>query len=197
MLLRAAEAAIDGKNESATAYQWLDLNQIDRDFIHLALVAEDQRFFTHDGFDWKEIETARKRAARSGGPVRGASTITMQCARSLFLWPGRSWIRKGAEAYYTFWLELLVPKRRILELYVNVAELGPRIYGVGAAAQRYYGTGASDLSRSQAAMLVALLPAPTAWNPHAPSPRLKRRYSRLLKTPESQPIPGWEQQRRR
>jgi len=194
MLLRDAEARSKGKGDRGRAYRWVPLERIDRDFLHLVLVAEDQRFFEHDGFDWKEIETARKRAARTGTPVRGASTITMQCARSLFLWPGRSWIRKGAEAYYTFWLELFLPKKRILELYANVAELGPRIYGVGAAAQRYYRADAANLSRSQAAMLAALLPAPTAWNPHAPSPRLKRRYARLLKTPPSHKIPGWDGQ---
>ena len=197
MLLRDVEAGSAGKSDRGRAYRWVPMERIDRDFLHLVLVAEDQRFFEHDGFDWKEIDIARKRAARTGTPVRGASTITMQCARSLFLWPGRSWIRKGAEAYYTFWLELFLPKKRILELYANVAELGPHIYGVGAAAQRYYGADAAKLSRSQAAMLAALLPAPTAWNPHAPSPRLQRRYTRLLKTPRSHKIPGWGSSERR
>jgi len=193
MFLRDAEARCTQKHVGPRAYQWVDLAKMDRDFLHLALVSEDQRFFQHDGFDWEEIEIARKRAARKNTPVRGASTISMQCARSLFLWPGRSWIRKGAEAYYTLWLELLVPKERILELYANVAEFGPHIYGVGAAARTYYRADAHSLTRAQAAMLVSLLPAPTAWNPHAPSPKLKRRYARLLRTPSSQPIPGWNE----
>lgn len=196
MLLRQAEAGLHGGAGKSPMYLWMDLARIDRDFVHLALVAEDQRFFEHRGFDWKEIKTARERAARTQRPVRGASTITMQCARSLFLWPGRSWIRKGAEAYYTFWLETLVPKQRILELYANVAELGPGVYGVGAAARRYYDADAGNLTRAQAAMLVSLLPAPTVWDPKAPSPRLKRRYSRLLKTPETFQIPGWQRQGR-
>ncbi len=186
MLLRAMESP-----ETKRAYQWVDLGKVDRDFVHLALAAEDQRFFQHAGFDWQEIEAARTRAARSKTPVRGASTISMQCARSLFLWPARSWARKGLEAYYTFWLELIVPKRRILELYVNVVEIGPQTFGVEAAARRYYGSGAGMLPRSQAAMLVALLPAPTVWDPHAPSPRLRRRHAHLLRMPQDLPIPGW------
>jgi monofunctional biosynthetic peptidoglycan transglycosylase len=197
MLLREAESRWASTPHKSLAYQWVDLDRIDRDFLHLVLVAEDQRFFQHNGFDWKEIETARNRAAKTNEPVRGASTISMQCSRSLFLWPGRSWVRKGAEAYYTFWLELFVPKRRILELYANVAELGPHIYGIGAAAERYYRTEAHKLTRAQAAMIASLLPAPTAWDPHAPSPRLRKRYARLLRTPESLPIPGWNEAKRK
>ena len=152
-----------------------------RDFVKFALVGEDQRFFRHHGFDWREIRIARAQAERTGNGVRGASTISMQCARSLFLWQGRSWVRKGLEAYSTFWMELLLPKRRILELYVNVIEMGDGVYGLEAAAQAHYGTASRDLTREQCAMLAALLPAPRAWNPRAPSPKLSARCAKLLR----------------
>lgn len=162
-------------------YSWLPLREMPRDFVKFVIVAEDQRFFSHRGFDWKEIDVARKQAAKSGKAPRGASTITMQCARSLFLWQGRSWVRKGLESYYTFWMETLLPKRRILELYGNVVELGDGIYGLKAAARAHYGVEPRALSRSQCAMLAAMLPAPRSWNPRQPSRRLAARHARILR----------------
>src|SRR5262249_9372262 len=114
-------------------YRWIDLPQIPEMFLEHLWISEDQRFFQHSGFDWKEMDIAVKKAKRKGKPVRGASTITNQCARSIFLWQGRSWIRKGLESYYTIWMEALLPKRRILELYANVIEMGRGIYGIEAA----------------------------------------------------------------
>lgn len=181
MLLRPLEARFTGQPATARRYVWRDLEKMPRDFVKFALVGEDQRFFQHRGFDWREIRIARAQAERTGSGVRGASTISMQCARSLFLWQGRSWLRKGLEAYYTFWMELLLPKRRILELYVNVIEMGDGVYGLEAAAQAHYGIGSRDLTREQCAMLAALLPAPRAWNPRAPSPRLSARCAKLLR----------------
>lgn len=113
-------------------YSWIPLSQIPEMFLKHLWISEDQRFFQHDGFDWKEMDLAMKKAERTGKPARGASTITNQCARSIFLWQGRSWIRKGLETYYTIWMEMLLPKRRILELYANVIEMGPGVYGVGS-----------------------------------------------------------------
>ena len=118
-------------------YRWIGLPQIPEMFLEHLWISEDQRFFQHEGFDWKEMELAVKEAERKGKPVRGASTITNQCARSIFLWQGRSWIRKGLESYDTIWMEMLLPKRRILELYANVIEMGRGIYGVEAASQHY------------------------------------------------------------
>lgn len=181
MLLRPLEARLSGKPVVARRHVWRDLEKMPRDFVKFALVGEDQRFFQHHGFDWREIRIARAQAERTGTGVRGASTISMQCARSLFLWQGRSWVRKGLEAYYTFWMELLLPKRRILELYVNVIEMGDGVYGLEAAAQAHYGTASRELSRDQCAMLAALLPAPRAWDPRAPSPRLSARCAKLLR----------------
>ena len=162
-------------------YRWIDLPQVPPMFLKHLWISEDQRFFQHEGFDWKEIDVAMKRAERTGRPARGASTITMQCARSIFLWQGRSWIRKGLEAYYTFWMEALLPKRRILELYANVIETGRRIYGVEAAAQHHFGRSSRELTREQSAMLAAVLPNPKQWNPAKPGPTLRRRQQRILR----------------
>lgn len=191
MLGRQAEARLAGKPDPGRHFEWLPLSRAPDDFIRCVLVAEDQRFFLHRGFDWREIEASRRRAEREGKPARGASTITQQCARSLFLWQGRSWLRKGLEAYYTFWMETLLPKRRILELYANVVEMGDGVYGIGAAARRHYSAPAHELSRVQCAMLAALLPAPRAWDPHRPSPKLARRHARILRSARDAKIPGW------
>ena len=161
-------------------YHWIDLPQVPEMFLKHLWISEDQRFFQHDGFDWKEIDAAMEKAERTGKPVRGASTITMQCARSIFLWQGRSWIRKGLEAYYTFWMELLLPKRRILELYANVIETGRGIYGVEAASRHYFDVSARGLNREQSAMIAAVLPNPKGWNPARPGPTLRRRQQRIL-----------------
>ena len=181
MLLRSVEARFAGHADAERRYVWRDLGQMPRDFLKLVLTGEDQRFFRHHGFDWRELRLARAQAARDGGEVRGASTISMQCARSLFLWQGRSWVRKGLEIYYTFWMELLLPKRRILELYANVIEMGDGVYGLEAAARAHYGVAPGALTREQCAMLAALLPAPRVWNPRSPSPRLSARCAKLLR----------------
>jgi monofunctional glycosyltransferase len=162
-------------------YRWIDLPQIPKMFLEHLWISEDQRFFQHDGFDWKEMDLAVKEAERKHKPVRGASTITNQCARSIFLWQGRSWIRKGLESYYTIWMELLLPKRRIFELYANVIEMGRGIYGVEAASQHYFDVSARGLTREQSAMLAAVLPNPKGWDPRNPSPMLRWRQQRILR----------------
>ncbi len=162
-------------------YRWIDLRQMPEMFLKHLWVSEDERFFQHDGFDWKEMDLAMKKAERTGKPVRGASTITNQCARSIFLWQGRSWLRKGLESYYTLWMEALLPKRRILELYANVIEMGRGVYGVEAAAQHFFGVSARGLTREQSALLAAVLPNPKGWNPAQPSRPLRRREARILR----------------
>ena len=161
-------------------YRWIDLPQVPQMFLKHLWICEDQRFFQHNGFDWKEVDAALEQAERRGKPVRGVSTITMQTARSIFLWHGRSWIRKGLEAYYTFWMEALLSKRRIFELYANVIETGRGIYGVEAASQHYFGVNAGGLTREQSAMLAAVLPNPKVWNPTKPGLALRRRQRRIL-----------------
>jgi monofunctional glycosyltransferase len=169
-----------GGGKAPLRYRWIPLGQIPEMFLKHLWISEDQRFFQHWGFDWKEMDLAMEKAEKSGKPVRGASTITNQCARSIFLWQGRSWIRKGLESYYTIWMELLLPKRRILELYANVIEMGRGIYGVEAASQFYFGVSARRLTREQSAMLAAVLPNPKGWDPRNPGMILKWRQQLIL-----------------
>ncbi|HKP05425.1 MAG TPA: monofunctional biosynthetic peptidoglycan transglycosylase [Chthoniobacterales bacterium] len=162
-------------------YRWVPLSQIPEMFLKHLWISEDQRFFRHFGFDWEEMDRAMEKAERNGKPVRGASTITNQCARSIFLWQGRSWIRKGLESYYTIWMEMLLPKRRILELYANVIEMGRGVYGVEAASQHYFGVSARGLTREQSAMLAAVLPNPKGWDPRNPGRTLRWRQQLILR----------------
>lgn len=181
MIFRRMEALITKKYRGDIHFRWIPLEKVPDDFLAGVWQMEDSRFFSHDGFDWIEMEEAIQRAERRHRPVQGVSTITNQCARSLFLWQGRSWIRKGLEAYYTFLMEHLLTKQRILELYVNVIELGDGIYGIEEAAERYYQIPAKQLTRSESAMLAAMLPFPRGWDPHNPSPRLRARYNLVLR----------------
>lgn len=128
------------------------------------LAAEDDRFYLHWGFDFEEIGNALERAER-GGRLRGASTITQQVAKNLFLWEGRSFVRKGYEAYLTLVLELCLSKDRILDLYLNLAEWGDGYFGAEAGARRHFGKGARSLSREEAARMAAVLPSPRRWSP--------------------------------
>lgn len=181
MLLRQTEARWAGQHSTERHYRWRPLAQIPNDFLKFVLIAEDQRFFQHHGFDWREVALARAQAERTGKKPRGASTITMQCARSLFLWQGRSWIRKGLEGYYTFWMEALLSKRRILELYANVIEMGDGVYGIEAAALAHFQASARTLTREQCATLAAILPNPRQWNPREPTPKLAARIAKILR----------------
>ena len=180
MLLEQGGAVFSRQPTAPLRYRWIDLPEMPEMFLKQLWISEDQRFFQHDGFDWKEMDLALQKAKRTGKPVRGASTITNQCARSIFLWQGRSWIRKGLESYYTIWMEALLPKRRILELYANVIEMGRGIYGVEAAAQHYFGVSARGLTREQSALLAAVLPNPKRWDPAKPGAALRRRQQRIL-----------------
>jgi monofunctional biosynthetic peptidoglycan transglycosylase len=189
MLIDQGSAMFSSAPNHPLRYRWIDLPQIPEMFLEHLWISEDQRFFQHEGFDWKEMDLAVKEAERKGKPVRGASTITNQCARSIFLWQGRSWIRKGLESYYTIWMEMLLPKRRILELYANVIEMGRGIYGVEAASQHYFGVNARGLTREQSAMLAAVLPNPKGWDPRNPSPMLRWRQQRILRREQNAHFP--------
>jgi monofunctional biosynthetic peptidoglycan transglycosylase len=154
---------------------WVDHRGADLDALpaqvpEAFVASEDQRFYAHHGFDWDAIQAAYA-ANQGGGSLRGGSTISQQVARNVFLWQGRSWLRKGLEAWYTLWLELIVPKHRILELYLDVAEMGPQTFGIEAAAHRWYSVPAAKLSARQAATIAAILPAPTTWTPRTPRVR--------------------------
>jgi monofunctional glycosyltransferase len=180
MVFRRIEALITKRYRGDIHYRWIPLDKVPDDFLDAVWQMEDSRFFDHEGFDWIEMEEAIQRAEQKHRPVQGVSTISNQCARSLFLWQGRSWVRKGLEAYYTFLMEHLLNKQRILELYVNVIELGDGIYGIEEAAEHYYHVPAKQLNRTECAMLAAMLPFPRGWDPHNPSPRLRARYNLVL-----------------
>lgn len=142
------------------------------------IAAEDSRFCAHRGFDVEAIEAAIE-SNREGRRLRGASTISQQVAKNAFLWPGRTWLRKGLEAWFTIWLELLWPKARVMEVYLNLAEWDRGVYGAEAAAQRYFGKSAARLTRSEAARLAAILPSPIARNAARPG-RFTARYARAI-----------------
>lgn len=148
-------------------YQPVDADRQDPDIRHAVVASEDARFYTHGGFDWEEVRAAREAAERTGRPMRGASTITQQTVKNLFLTTHRSWIRKGLEVPLTLLAEWILPKERILTLYLNIAEWGIGVFGIEAAAEYYYGTDADRLSRDQAARLAALLPAPLTRSPQS------------------------------
>ncbi len=148
-------------------HQWRDYDQISRQLALAVIASEDQRFPEHDGFDFKQIQKALDDAER-GRRARGASTISQQVAKNLFLWNGRSWVRKGLEAWLTLLIEVLWSKQRILEIYLNIAELGRGIYGAEAAAQEFFHKPAASLSRAEAARLAAVLPNPIRYKAENP-----------------------------
>lgn len=189
MLQRWCEALLAGTPRPPVIVAWTPAHHIPRTLFQFAWISEDQRFFDHQGFDWVEMQVALEEARSGESPPRGASTITMQTARTIFLWQGRSWLRKALEAYYTVWMELLLPKARIFELYLNVVEMGPGIYGVAAAASFHFQTSPVRLHRDQMALLIALLPNPRGWNPRDPSPALRQRQRRILLRAEQATFP--------
>jgi monofunctional biosynthetic peptidoglycan transglycosylase len=168
MLEARIEALRAGDRAYHTEYHWVSLERISPQAAIAVIASEDQTFPINYGFDLKSIRGA-VRAAERGRRLRGASTISQQVAKNLFLWPGRSMARKAVEAYFTVLLEVLWPKERILEVYLNVAEFGRGIYGVEAAARRFYREPASRLTSSQAALLAAVLPNPVHWHVERPS----------------------------
>jgi monofunctional biosynthetic peptidoglycan transglycosylase len=153
---------------------WMPISQIDRDMVRAAIAAEDSKFCSHSGFDFDAIEAAMQRNA-SGGRIRGGSTISQQTAKNAFLWQGGGYFRKGVEAYFTFLIENLWGKRRIMEVYLNLAETGIGTYGVNAGSQRYYGHDADAMSRVEAARIAAILPLPKKRGAIAPK-GFTRRY---------------------
>jgi monofunctional biosynthetic peptidoglycan transglycosylase len=174
MAIRQFEALRSGDTGFRVAYDWRDLDDMSPRLPVSLVAAEDQNFARHHGFDLEAIEQARASNAR-GRPVRGASTITQQLAKNLFLWSGRSWVRKGMEAWYATLIEALWPKRRILEVYANVAEFGDGIYGAQAAARSYWGKDAARLTATESARLAAVLPSPRRYDAVRPGPYVQRR----------------------
>ena len=160
-------------------HRWVELAQISPNLALAVIASEDQKFPEHRGFDVEAIEKAYQLNQHSH-KIRGASTISQQVAKNLFLWSGRSYFRKGLEAYFTVLIEACWPKRRILEMYLNSAEFGLGTYGAEAAAQRFFHRPAARLTRSDAALLAAVLPNPEHYSAAAPSAYLQRRREQIL-----------------
>ena len=174
MLARQFEAWGQGEAGFRVAYDWRDLDRISANLPVAMVAAEDQNFAIHSGFDFKAIEKARVNNAK-GRKLRGASTVSQQVAKNLFLWQGGGWVRKGIEAWYTLLIELMWPKTRILEMYANIAEFGDGIYGAQAAARSYWRKDASRLSLAESARLAAVLPSPRRYSVARPGPYVQRR----------------------
>lgn len=175
MVLRVAEAALDGKAPKWKK-DWVSIDEISPRMQAAVIAAEDQYFFEHNGVDWRAIEKAMEHNRRSRN-VRGASTISQQVAKNVFLWPDRSWIRKGLELYFTGLIEAIWSKERILEVYLNVVELGDGVYGVEAAARSFFNKPAVKLNADESALLAASLPNPRKFSVMRPSGYLRFRQS--------------------
>ena len=167
-------------DENGTTKDWTSLSNIDRNMVGAVIAAEDGKFCTHDGFDREAIENAMRRNAE-GGRIRGGSTISQQTAKNVFLWQGGGYFRKGLEAWFTFLIEQIWGKRRIMEVYLNVAETGIGTYGVEAGARRYFGISAGSLSRIQAARMAAALPLPKERSVKNPGGWLARHGNTISK----------------
>jgi len=159
---------------------WVPLADISPNVVKAVIASEDNLFYRHKGFDWEEISKAREQN-KEGKRLRGASTISQQVAKNVFLWPERTWLRKGLEAYYTVLIELLWGKERIMEVYLNVAEMGKGIFGIEAAAQAYFKKPALKLSVGEAALIAAALPSPLKRNPAKPGSYMQTRKQRIIK----------------
>jgi monofunctional biosynthetic peptidoglycan transglycosylase len=171
------ERAFQGKDVRRNP---VSLDQISPNLVRSVIASEDAKFCTHNGFDWIAIQKAVKSNER-GRRLRGGSTISQQTAKNVFLWPERSWVRKGLETGFTVLIETIWPKRRIMEAYLNVAEFGPGIFGAEAGALYHFGKPAKDLTPLQAARMAAILPLPAKWSPTNPSRRIARKSNAIVK----------------
>jgi monofunctional biosynthetic peptidoglycan transglycosylase len=160
-------------------YHWRDWELISEDMALAVIASEDQRFPTHAGFDFKQLKAALE-DYRKGKGLRGASTISQQTAKNIFLWTKKSFFRKGLEAWFTLWMEVFLSKQRILEVYLNIAEFGEGIYGVGAASQLYFDKTSDAINRYEAALLAAVLPNPKRYKVNNPSDFVSQRQRWIL-----------------
>ncbi len=189
MILRTIEYALSG-DEIRLKKNWTSYEEINRKVFKALVAAEDARFTQHKGFDWKAIEAAQRYNERmKGKKKRGASTITMQTAKNVFLWHGRNYLRKGLEAYFTVLIEAVWGKKRILEMYVNVIEWGYGIYGVEAAAEYYFGKSTKELSTYEIALLASVVPNPRRWDAGNPTPYIRKRANWIIGRMNSVAIP--------
>ena len=174
MIERRITALAHGEREFTLSYRWTPWDQVSRQLPISLIAAEDQKFPFHHGFDVEAIQAAID-DAEDGDRLRGASTISQQVAKNLFLWNGRSFVRKGLEAYFTVLIEAMWPKRRILEVYLNIAEFGDGVYGAGAASERFFRKTPAQLGSHESALLAAVLPNPRRYRANPPTPYVAQR----------------------
>lgn len=167
------------ENNAKIEHHWVSIDKISQSMIQAVIASEDNLFMQHNGFDTKQIKKAMEEAEK-GKRLRGASTISQQTAKNVFLWPGKNYIRKGLEVYFTLLIEWIWGKERIMEVYLNSIEMGNGIYGVEAAAKNYYGKQAYELTRGEAALIAVTLPNPLKRNPTKPSAYLQQRQRDIL-----------------
>lgn len=177
MVIRCFQQVADGESIKLH-HHWVPMDNISEHMPVAVMASEDQRFLLHHGFDFGAIQNAARNNAR-GGRVHGASTISQQTAKNVFLWPGRSWVRKGFEAYFTFLIELCWSKQRIMEIYLNSIEMGDGIYGVDAVAEHHFHKNAKDLFRDECALIAATLPNPRKMNSAHPSEYVLKRQHQI------------------
>lgn len=180
MVIRLVEQTFDSEKKVRLYKDWVPMSEMSRNAPQAVFAAEDQKFLDHKGFDFEAMEKAWENN-KKGKRIKGASTITQQTVKNVFLWPSRSYIRKGLEAYFTVLVELLWSKERIMEVYLNVIEMGYGIYGIEAASQAYYNKPAAKLNRNQAAMIAAVLPNPIRWTPAKPTGYIRGRQSWIMR----------------
>jgi monofunctional glycosyltransferase len=179
MLIRCGEQMFSS-DQLRLKHDWVSIDEISKNLPLAVVCSEDQNFMNHSGFDMEAINRSVEAAKRGAKRVRGASTISQQTAKNVFLWPGRSWIRKGFEVYFTVLIEFVWSKERIMEVYLNSIEMGNGIYGAEAAADFYWHTSAKNLSRTQAAALAAVLPNPRKYNANPPGPYVQERIGWIV-----------------
>ena len=178
MIIRSIEQKMEGRILK-WEHQWVSIDEIAQPLCQAVVASEDNLFMEHKGFDFDQI-TKAKQAAEKGKKLRGASTISQQTAKNVFLWPGRSYLRKALEAYYTLLIEQIWGKERIMEVYLNSIEMGDGIYGAQAVARMHFNKEASDLTRGEAALIAATLPNPLRYNSARPTPYLLKRKEQIL-----------------
>ena len=178
MVIRCVEQSNEGRSLKLH-HHWVSLDKMSPHMPVAVMASEDQRFLLHHGFDYDAIQKAAKRNLKGGKNKLGSSTITQQTAKNVFLWPGRSWVRKGLEAYFTALIELFWSKQRIMEVYLNSIEMGDGIYGLDAVAEYHFGTTADRLSRSDCALIAATLPNPRRFSSREPSAYMRQRQRRI------------------
>ena len=189
MLIRVVEQLADG-DKPRLQKEWVPIGEISQNMKLAVIASEDNHFESHFGVDFKAIEKANK-LNQKGKKIRGASTISQQTAKNIFLWPARNWVRKGLELYFTGLIEVFWGKKRIMEMYLNEIEMGDGIYGVEKASEFYFHKHASQLNRGEAAAIAAVLPNPIRWRPDKPTPYISKKIGWILWNMNNVERPDW------